>query len=165
MIMDIPLTKSAPTLKSNLPRYWVFSLSFHTALNSVSHEQRSELARFIKISIKKSWPRCKTCVKVAGALHKPVLKVCGMIWTSEDVIIEDMTVENLQTRIERQAKRLKLEIVDEKVPAVLELELLSDKVKAGNWAVSSITDLSSIISSFAGDIYRFVDLIIVSTIN
>jgi hypothetical protein len=88
-----------------------------------------------------------------------------MIWTSEDVIIEDMTVENLQTRIERQAKRLKLEIVDEKVPAVLELELLSDKVKAGNWAVSSITDLSSIISSFAGDIYRFVDLIIVSTIN
>jgi hypothetical protein len=36
-----------------------------------------------------------------------------------------------------------LEIVDEAVPIVLKLELLSDKAKDGNWAASSITDLRS----------------------
>jgi len=88
-----------------------------------------------------------------------------MIWTSEDMTIEDMTVENLQTKIGRQALKLELEIVDREVPAVLKLELLSDKAKAGNWAASSITDLSSVVSCFAGDINQFVNLITVSTID
>jgi hypothetical protein len=46
------------------------------------------------------------------------------------MVFEDMTVQNLQTKIKRQARKLKSEISDEEVPAVLKLELLSDKVTA-----------------------------------
>ena len=107
-------------------------------IDSVLRNKQSKFADFIKISIKKSWPRFKTLIQVRLVIignPKPLPKVCKMIWTSEDMIFKDMTPQNLQTKIERQARKLDLEIVDEAVLIVLKLELLSDKAKAGNWAV------------------------------
>jgi hypothetical protein len=54
--------------------------------------------------------------------------------------------EDLRTRIKRQVQKFELEIVYKEVPAVWKLELLSDRVNAGNRA-SSFMDSKSTISS------------------
>lgn len=85
--MNIISVNSEPALKSNPPQYWVFSWSLPAAINSVLRDKRS------KFAIKRSWPRSKTFIKVQHAnLSKPVPEVCGMIWISEDIIVEDMTL-------------------------------------------------------------------------
>jgi hypothetical protein len=162
--MTITSTDSDPALKSNLPQYWVFSCSLPAAVDSDLRDKQSKFADFINISMKKSWPRSKTLIQVRPATMgkpKPAPEVRGMIWIVEDMVLEDITVQNLQTKIERQARKLDLEIVDEAVPTVSKLELLSHKTEAGNWAYSSITDLRSTLSCFVRDIPPFVDLITV----
>ena len=93
-----------------------------------------------------------------------------MIWTSVDEellfdkeALPHPTIEDLQERIRRQAQRAKLKIVDKEVLPVLELNLLSDKVEAGNWAYTSL-DGTIWCSEFFGD-QEFVYLITVSILT
>lgn len=65
-------------LKSNPPQHWVFSWSLPTAVNSVLRDKKLNFAKFINISIRKSWPHFNTFTKVKDAnWGTPVPKVCG----------------------------------------------------------------------------------------
>ena len=93
-----------------------------------------------------------------------------MIWTSVDrELLSDKgvfphpTIEDLQERIKRQAKRTKLEIVDKEDLPGLKLNPLGDKLEAGNWAYTSL-DETIYCSGFFGD-QEFVYLITVSILT
>jgi hypothetical protein len=79
--MTTASTNSEPTLESNLPQYWVFLWSLPMAIDSVLRDKQMKFADFIKISLKKSWPRSMTLIKVRPVTMgnpEPLLEVRGM---------------------------------------------------------------------------------------
>jgi hypothetical protein len=168
--MDVTATNDDHAHELNAPQYWVFTWSLPTA--TYSSKQGTAFARHIHTSIKKSYDaKTRIFIKVQ-VIHssKPVLELRGMIWTSVDEDLQSdkgelphPTIEDLQDRVRRQARRAELEIVDKEVLRGLELNLLSNKVAAGNWAYTSL-DNTMFSSSFFGD-QEFVYLITVSSLN
>jgi hypothetical protein len=153
-----------PMLESNLPHHWVFSWKLPII---APREQQATFARYIQTSIKKSWSHVNTVIEVEPSISRPpVLEIYGMIWLNIAGASppHGLDIADLQTKIKRQARRVGWKIEDEEASAVLTLDLLSDKVKAGDWVYSSV-GASSMASSYCGDLVRFMHLISVSIID
>ena len=177
-------TDSESPPQSSSPRYWVFLGSLPITSQPITSQPITSqlrllktLAKYIDISLAKSWRHFKTLIKVQHTVHSgaTLVKVCGMLWEHEDPkrrlksagIFPPPDSENLQDIIKRQARKLKLIGVDDEVPVDLEWNPLGNKIEAGEWVRNCISiKNSNMLSSYSSrGLEQFVILILVSFIN